>query len=318
MLINLVKRCQSLPPNATLLVLGGGYTGQHVAALTRALGNPALCTRRNQDQPGADLIFDSSANLLPAPQLLKDVSHVLSCIPPDQNGQDPVLTSLGPQLRTLPLQWVGYLSTTGVYGDRNGEWVKETDPPQPKVERSKRRLQCEQAWLASELPVQILRLPGIYGPGRSALDVVKSGKCRMIHKPEQVFSRVHIDDIAGAVLHLIHLAAKGQQPAVVNVADDLPSPSTEQLRFAAELIGAELPAEESFDTAAAAMSAMSLSFWQENRRVSNQLLCRTLGYQLMHANYSAGLRDIVNLWALKGSITTSASELPRPGQGRRG
>ena len=98
----------------------------------------------------------------------------------------------------------------------------------------------------------------------------------------------------------------------------MPSPSTEQLRFAAELIGAELPAEESFDTAAAAMSAMSLSFWQENRRVSYQLLCGTLGYQLMHANYRAGLRDIVNLWDLKGSTTTSASELPRPGQGRRG
>ena len=317
MLSNLVKRCRSLPSGAKLLVLGGGYTGQHVAALARALGNKALCTRRNQGHPGADLVFNSAADLLPSPQQLKGVSHVLSCIPPDRTGQDPVLTSLGQQLRTLPLQWVGYLSTTGVYGHRNGEWVKETDQPQPRVERSMRRLQCEQNWLSSGLPVQILRLPGIYGPGRSALDVVRSGKCRMIHKPEQVFSRVHIDDIAGAVLHLIHLAAAGLQPAVVNVADNLPSPSTDQLRFAAELLGASLPPEENFAEAAAEMSPMSLSFWQENRRVSNQLLCQELEYQLMHPNYRAGLRDIVEVGALKVSSIDSPSELPRSGQGRQ-
>lgn len=308
MLSALVKQCHSFPTNATLLVVGGGYTGQHIAALTRALNGTALCTRRDRNKAGADLIFDSSSKTLVSPKLFEGVTHLLSCIPPDRNGEDPVLTALGPQLNGKSLQWVGYLSTTGVYGDRNGAWVKETDQPQPKNARSQSRLNCEQAWLSQNLPVQIIRLPGIYGPGRCALDVIVSGKCRMIKKTNQVFSRVHIDDIAGAVLHLIHRSALGEQPSVVNVADDQPSSSTDQLYFAASLIGAKLPPEQNFDSAATDMSPMAISFWQENRRVSNQLLCKQLGYRLLHPNYQFGLRDILALSNRQGSHITSLSE----------
>ncbi|MEC9027953.1 MAG: SDR family NAD(P)-dependent oxidoreductase, partial [Cyanobacteriota bacterium] len=153
------------------------------------------------------------------------------------------------------------------------------------------RLACEEAWQASGLPLQILRLPGIYGPGRSVLKSVNTGQSRMIHKPNQVFSRIHVDDIAGAILHLIQCAADGQRPIVINVTDDMPTAYTDVLGFAAQLLGKSLPEIEPFAVAAAQMNPMALSFWQENRRVSNQLLCRELGYSLMHPNYQSGLRD---------------------------
>ncbi len=291
MLTELVKQSAPLPAGSKLLVLGGGFSGQHVAALVRALGNTALCSRRKINSPGADLAFDSATKLLPAQKALEGVTHLLSCIPPADDGTDPVLTCLGDQLKTLPLQWVGYLSTTGVYGDRQGHWVTETDHPQPQQARSKRRLECEQAWQASGLPLQVLRLPGIYGPGRSVLQSVNTGKSKMIYKPNQVFSRLHVDDFAGAILHLIHCAANRQRPILINLADDKPTAKTELLSFAAKLLGKSLPEIESFEAAAANMSPMALSFWQENRRVSNQLLCQELGYSLMHPDYHSGLRD---------------------------
>ncbi len=219
------------------------------------------------------------------------MTHLLSCIPPEANGSDPVLTSLRKELENMPLKWVGYLSTTGVYGDCKGDWVKESDFPKPKLARSKRRLACEKAWQDSGLPIQIMRLPGIYGPGRSALENIKNGRTQMIIKPGQVFSRIHVDDIAGAIFHLINLAAKGQRPSIVNVADNVPSTNLDVMRYAASLLGASLPPVEQFDIAAKTMSPMALSFWQENRRVSNQMLCNQLGYSLIHADYRSGLRD---------------------------
>ena len=291
MLTELVKWSPPLPTGSKLLVLGGGFSGQHVVALARALGSTAICSRRDINSPGADIAFDSATKLLPATKVLEGVTHLLSCIPPAADGKDPVLTCLGDQLKALPLQWVGYLSTTGVYGDRQGRWVTEIDHPQPQQARSKRRLACEEAWQASGLPLQILRLPGIYGPGRSVLKSVNTGQSRMIHKPNQVFSRIHVDDIAGAILHLIQCAADGQRPIVINVTDDLPTAYTDVLGFAAQLLGKSLPEIEPFAVAAAQMNPMALSFWQENRRVSNQLLCRELGYSLMHPNYQSGLRD---------------------------
>ena len=288
MLADLVKRSQPLAGNARLLILGGGYSGSCVAQLATALGTPVLCTRRS---PGADLIFDSATASLPDPQDLGAITHVLSTIPPDRNGGDPVLSHLLPLLSTLPLRWAGYLSTTGVYGDRQGEWVSETDAPNPGLDRSRRRLDCEQRWLDSGLPVQILRLPGIYGPGRSVLDSLRQGRARLIVKPDQVFCRIHVEDIAGAVWHLIHHAAAGRQPALVNVVDDLPAPSAEQLRFAATLLNSSLPKEEVFADIRDSMSPMAVSFWSENRRVSNRRLCGELGYQLLHPDYRSGLQD---------------------------
>ena len=159
MLSALVKRCRPLPAHARLLVLGGGYSGRCVAKLARQLGTPVLCTRRVAGQPDADLIFDSSNGQLPDVSALQGITHLLSTIPPQQQGGDPVISALLPLLKTLSLEWAGYLSTTGVYGNRNGGWVQENDPPAPGLDRSRRRLECEQDWLNSGLPVQILRLP---------------------------------------------------------------------------------------------------------------------------------------------------------------
>ena len=216
---------------------------------------------------------------------------MLSTIPPTTEGQDPVLTHLGSQLRERPLIWVGYLSTTGVYGDRRGEWVSEEDPADPGQPRSERRHACEQAWLDSGLPVQILRLPGIYGPGRSVLNSLQTGKARRILKADQVFCRIHVDDIAGACLHLMHRAADGPGPAIVNVSDDCPAAPQDLLLYGADLLKCELPEEEPFDVASRSMSAMARSFWSENRRVRNTLLCRQLGYSLLHPDFKAGLQD---------------------------
>ena len=291
MLSDLVNRSQPLRADARVLVLGGGYSGGHMARLLRALGTTVRCSRRHLDGSEADLIFDSATGQIPTTDDLDGITHVLSTIPPTAEGQDPVLTHLGSQLREQPLIWVGYLSTTGVYGDRRGEWVSEEDPADPGQPRSERRHACEQAWLDSGLPVQILRLPGIYGPGRSILNSLQAGKARRILKADQVFCRIHVDDIAGACLHLMHRAADGPGPAIVNVSDDCPAAPQDLLLYGADLLKCELPEEEPFDVASRSMSAMARSFWSENRRVRNTLLCRQLGYSLLHPDFKAGLQD---------------------------
>ena len=295
----LVNRRGSWPTNATLLVLGGGFSGQRIAALARQRGARVLTTRRLPEidcNPGITparqvLRFDSQLGRIPTPDQLRGVTHVVSTIAPERSGKDPVLRCLGEQLSTMALHWVGYLSTTGVYGDRQGRWVSETDAPNPTQERSKRRWECEQAWLNSGLPVQILRLPGIYGPGRSPLRSILRGDIKPIDKPGQVFSRIHVDDIAGACLHLIDRAANGQHPAIVNVCDNEPAPAADVQTYAAELLGQRLPPRRTYADAEASMSAMARSFWAENRRVSNNLLCQELGYSLLHPDFRSGMRD---------------------------
>ena len=212
MLADLVKRSEPLASAAKLLVLGGGYSGRCLANLARAMGTTVLCTRRSLDAAEADLLFDSNGQDQLDPAALEGVTHLLSTIPPDRDGNDPVLSKLLPTLRSLPLRWAGYLSTTGVYGDTGGRWIGESDTANPGQERSRRRLDCERAWQDSGLPVQILRLPGIYGPGRSVINTLLQGRARLINKPGQVFCRVHVEDIAGASLHLMHCAEAGQRP----------------------------------------------------------------------------------------------------------
>ena len=291
MLNELVNRSRALPASAKVLILGGGYSGRMLAALLRRLGNTVLCTRRDQSRPDADLLFDSDRDLLPQPDALQGITHLLSTIPPSPEGQDPALHCLRSQLESMPLQWVGYLSTTGVYGDTQGNWVRETDPARPGQARSRRRLDCEEAWRDSGLPIQILRLPGIYGPGRSVLNTVQEGRARRIDKTGQVFCRVHVEDIAGACLHLMHRSQEGVHPAIVNVVDDEPAASIELLDHACALLGRNAPETETFEQASLQMSAMARSFWSENRRVSNHLLRDGLGYDLLHPDYRVGLQD---------------------------
>ena len=216
----------------------------------------------------------------------------MSCIPPLLSGEDPVLSKLKTKLlNSKNLKWVGYLSTTGVYGDTNGEWVNENTPPNPKQERSIRRFSCEKEWLETNLPIQILRLPGIYGPRRSPFESLFNGTTKMIDKPGQVFSRIHVDDIAGAVLFLINLYAQGKNPSVVNVTDDLPTNNLEVINFAAKLANKSLPSTVPFEIAKNTMSPMALSFWEENRKVENNLLCKKLGYSLIYPDFKSGLKD---------------------------
>ena len=317
MLADLVKRSQPLAADAKLLVLGGGYSGRCLANLARAMGTPVLCTRRSLDAAEADLVFDSNGQDQLDPAALEGITHLLSTIPPDRDGNDPVLSKLLPTLRSLPLRWAGYLSTTGVYGDRQGGWVSEENEPAPALERSIRRLNCEAAWQRSGLPIQILRLPGIYGPGRSVLNGLQQGRARLIDKPGQVFCRIHVEDIAGACWHLMHRVEQGPSPlpgnwTVVNVVDDLPAPTADLLRHAASLLGCALPPLEPFDQIVDSMSPMAQTFWSENRRVRNHRLCQELGYPLLHPNYRVGLQDCLNQDKL------NPPDLPSPPQSTNG
>lgn len=278
-----------------LLVLGGGYSGRRLAALAARAGIAGVISHRDPSAaaappPGWHKVgFDSGSGLRPDPTALTDITHVVSTIAPDREGHDPVLSQLGDLLQTLRPQWLGYLSTTGVYGDSGGAWVDEHSPCQPRAGRSANRLTCEQAWLATDLPVQIFRLPGIYGPGRSPFAALRSGSSRLLHRPGQVFCRIHVDDIGGALLHCLALPDQRRQP-LVNISDDVPCPASEVLGYAAHLLNCKLPPLQRYEAAAAELSPMARSFWSESRRVRNDLLTRQLGYRLRYPTYREGLR----------------------------
>ena len=280
-----------------LLVLGGGYTGHRVAAALAARGVAAALTQRSPVAADASgdasapirLRFDGEAGVLPSLEQLQDTSHVLVTIPPDNRGKDPVLQQLGERIQALQPAWVGYLSTTGVYGDTGGAWVNEASPTAPAPGRSQARLACEQAWRATGLPVQIIRLPAIYGPGRTPFASLRRGEARLIHKPGQVFTRVHVDDIVGALLHCLALPPQ-QRPDTLIVADAMPCPSSETLGYAAHLLGLPLPPVQRFDQVAPTMGAMARSFWRESRRADSRLLREQLGYRLLYPSYREGFR----------------------------
>ncbi len=290
MIQNIVKRFDPLPPKSKLVIFGGGFSGQRIASFARGLGVKVLCSRRNKESKGADFIFNTEKEI--SNEILEGTTHVLSCIPPLLNGEDPVLLKLKTQLlNSKNLKWVGYLSTTGVYGDTKGGWVNENTSPNPQQERSIRRFSCEKQWIETKLPIQILRLPGIYGPGRSAFESLFNGTTKMIDKPDQVFSRIHVDDIAGSVLFLINLYSQGKNPLVVNVADDFPTSNLEVITFAAKIAKKSIPLKIPFEIAKKDMSPMALSFWQENRKVDNKLLCQKLGYSLIYPDFKSGLKN---------------------------
>ena len=286
----IVKQLDPLPPKSKLIIFGGGFSGQRIASVGRHLGAKVLCSRRKENSKGADFTFNTDEDF--SDEIFEGATHVLSCIPPLLSGEDPVLHKLKSQLlNSKNLKWVGYLSTTGVYGDTKGEWVNENTSPNPQQERSIRRFSCEKQWLETKLPIQILRLPGIYGPGRSAFESLLKGTTTMVDKPGQIFSRVHVDDIAGAVFFLMNLHEQGKHPSVVNVADNLPTNNLEVIAFAAKIAKKSLPSTIPFEIAKKTMSPMALSFWQENRKVDNKLLCKTLGYSLIYPDFKSGLRN---------------------------
>ena len=231
-------------------------------------------------------LFDSKLQIAP------DVTHLLISAPPDENG-DPVVRLFQEQLQRLSkqLKWVGYLSTTGVYGDRGGDWVDEDSPLEPNTTRGHRRLEAEQSWLKLlsdyGLPVHLFRLAGIYGPGRNQLLTVLNGSAKRIIKPGQIFSRIHVDDIAGALAASI---AKPNPGRAYNVCDDEPCPPQEVVEYAANLLGLPVPPEIPFEDAD--LSPMAKSFYADSKRVSNQRIKNELSYKLIYPDYREGLTAI--------------------------
>ena len=277
------------------IIFGGGFSGQFIGNEIRKLGCEALTSSRQVQQNSTSFVFDSLSNALPPDHIFEETTHVLSCIPPDKSGKDPVLSRLHKKLKSLDLEWVGYLSTTGVYGDTFGEWVTEKDPTKPLQDRSKRRLLCESSWLDSDLPIQIFRLPGIYGPGRSTFESIFKKNIKVIHKPNQVFSRIHVADIANAIIYLLLEINNKNFKQIINITDNYPSSQIEVIEHSYKLLGLKMPKPINFDDAKKLLSPIALSFWEENRRVSNTLLCEDLGYKLIHKNYKSGLKSCLEI-----------------------
>lgn len=282
-----------------LFCFGLGYSAQVLAERLAAKGWHISGTSRNVEGVEAiaargwrALAFDGTA---PMPgDVLDGVTHILSSVPPTASGE-PVLAAAGDALRAhaSKLRWFGYLSTTGVYGDTEGGWVDEGSPLAPSTDRGHRRLAAETAWMdlhrTSGLPVHLFRLPGIYGPGRNQLESVLDGTAKRIVKPGQIFSRIHVDDIAGALEASIAAPRAG---AAYNVADDEPAPPQDVVAYAAELLGRVPPAEVALEDAN--LSPMALSFYAESKRVSNRLMKEELGYRLRYPTYREGLTALLS------------------------
>ena len=261
-----------------LLIFGVGYTASRLAASLKADGWQVTGIRRTARD--GILAFDDAAAVHDA---LASATHILSSIPPDPVNGDSALLSYGDALAAANAGWVGYLSSTGVYGDAQGAWVDEGTPV--GTGRRSARTDADLAWQKLRNDVRVFRLPGIYGPGRSALDRVREGKAHRIDLADQVFSRIHVDDIVSAVR-----ASFGGPAGVYNVADDLPCSQNAVIEHACELLGAEWPPLQSIEEAQ--LSAMARGFYAENRRVSNQKAKRLLGWSPTYPNFKQGLAAI--------------------------
>jgi nucleoside-diphosphate-sugar epimerase len=283
----------------TLFCFGLGYTALALAAPLQAEGWRIAGTCRTAEQQAAlatrDItahIFERDRPLAGPAAVLAGITHILSSVPPDAAG-DPVLDAHRNDLARLSgLVWVGYLSTTGVYGDRAGGWVDEGSVLEPTGERGRRRLAAERDWLAlwqhHGLPIHLFRLAGIYGPGSNALESLRDGTAKRILKPGQVFSRIHVDDI---VQVLRASMARPNPGAAYNVCDDNPAPPAEVIEYAADLLGIAPPPAVPFDQAE--LSPMARSFYEDNKRVRNDRIKRELGVTLRYPDYRVGLQAIL-------------------------
>jgi nucleoside-diphosphate-sugar epimerase len=274
---------------ANLLIFGAGYSGLAIAEAAAGAGLSVGITSR-QLVPVPD-----GVTLVPfgdAQAAIESADFIVSTAPPGIDG-DPVLVRWGTVIAQGPARWTGYLSTTGVYGDRGGGWVDEATPPAPGAERSRRRVATEQAWVqaAGGRALDLIRLAGIYGPGRSALDEVRSGRARRVIKPGHAFGRIHRDDIASGVLAALARPAEGTR--VLNFADDLPAESADVLAEAARLLGVPAPPAVPFAEAWAGMSEMGRSFWAENRRVANTATKAALQRAWRYPSYREGLSAVL-------------------------
>lgn len=257
-----------------LLIFGLGYTAARFGDAARALGAEVTATR-SRPAPGT-LTLDDPA----LPAAIAAATHILSSVPPAPDGSDPVLAAHGAALASAPARWVGYLSSTGVYGDTGGAWVDETAPLNG---RRSGRIAADLAWGALHPESRVFRLPGIYGPGRSALDRLQAGPVARIDLPGHVFSRIHVDDIVAALI-----ASTERGPAgVYNIADAEPAPGEAVTAFAARLLGQEPAPLVPLDVAG--LSPMGRAFYGECRRVAAGKMTRALGVRLRYPTYVQGL-----------------------------
>ena len=275
----------------TLLSFGHGYSAQ---ALTHLLPDDwrVIGTTRSEDKAatlmsqGTEPRIWPGSNLIPA---LNAATHLLISAGPSEAG-DPVLNELTKEIaaRRDQFEWVGYLSTTGVYGDHQGDWVDETTPLTPSTKRGQMRVDAESAWQAMGLPLHIFRLAGIYGPTRGPFAKVRNGTARRIIKDGQVFSRIHVDDIAQV------LAASIEQPnpgAIYNLCDNDPAPPQDVIAYAAQLLGVPIPPAQDYETAD--MTPMARSFYAESKKVKNDRIKSELGVTLIHPDYKSGLKALL-------------------------
>lgn len=281
-----------------LLVLGYGFSASRFVDLYGTRFSQVTATVRTPEKAAGLAVPGVSFEILrpdapPENALIEAAmaaTHVLVSVPPGEGG-DPALQALGGQFAASPnLGWIGYLSTTGVYGDQGGRWTSEETPPQPGSARAQRRLAAEQAWRELErsgLAVQVFRLSGIYGPGRNALVDLRNGEARRLTKPGQVFNRIHIDDIAHVIAAAIERPAAGP---VFNVGDDEPASQADVVAFAAGLLAVDAPPLTRVEDAV--LSEMARSFWAENKRMSNARLKQELGLSLQYPTYREGLTAI--------------------------
>jgi nucleoside-diphosphate-sugar epimerase len=284
-----------------LLSFGHGYSARALARRLVPQGWRVIGTTRSAEkatalrEEGVEGVVWPGSDLSEA---LGAATHLLSSVSPGEDG-DPVLNALGDDIVKVAgqLEWAGYLSTTGVYGDHEGGWVDEAAALEPSTERGQRRVVAEAAWAGIPgLPLHVFRLAGIYGPGRGPFEKVRQGKARRIIKEGQVFSRTHVEDIAQVLEASINRPNPG---AAYNVCDDDPAPPQDVIGYAAELLGLPMPPAVDFEKAD--MSPMARSFYAESKRVDNSRIKDELGVELIYPDYRAGLTALL------------AEEMSRPG-----
>jgi len=279
----------------TLLIFGFGFSARALALRLKPEGWRIIGTTRKSEKAaemtaiGVEPLIWPGADARPA---LAAASHLLISAGPDAGG-DPVLAELSDEIAAARhLEWVGYLSTTGVYGDHAGDWVDEATPLTPATRRGELRVRAETQWVElcrrAGLGLHIFRLAGIYGPGRGPFAKVRAGTARRIIKPGQVFSRIHVEDIAQVVAASI---ARPNPGAVYNLCDDDPAPPEAVLGHAAELLGLPLPPAEDYETAE--MTEMARSFYAESKRVRNDRIKEELGVRLLYPSYREGLAALL-------------------------